>query len=173
LRTLSLFILFIALLSQSVSAFAVGKETLADISGVAVIVDEVSDSAREDGVKEADIKALVEKKLDKANIKLLEDRKWFTVFGGAYLLVKVVASKAAQGDHYAVYLDLALYQTVVLLGKRLGQNITTAAATWSVGKLLSCNTDTLKDCVEGNVSELTDMFTKDFTEVNSLYWKAK
>lgn len=173
MRILSPVIFLLALLLQSIPAFAVGKETLADVTGVAVIVDGVSGSARADGVRVSDIKALVEKKLDKANIKLLEDRKWFTVFGGAYLLVKVVASKASLGDHYAIYLDLGLYQTVVLFGKKLGQNITTAAPTWSVGKLLSCNTDALKACVEGNVSELMDMFTKDYTEVNSLYWKAK
>jgi hypothetical protein len=115
----------------------------------------------------------LKKKLDKANIKLLEDSKWFTVFGGAYLLVKVVASKASAGGHYAVYLDLALNQTVVLMGKKLGRNITTAAATRSIGKLLSCRTDSLEDCVERNVSGLIDMFMKDYTEVNSLYWKAK
>lgn len=166
-------ILFLCVLLPGVSALAAGKETLADISGVAVIVDEVSDSAREDGVKEGDIKGLIEQKLDKVNIKVLEDRKWFAVFGGAYLLVKIVASKAANGDHYAIYLDLELCQTVVLFGKKLGQNVTTAAPTWSVGKLLSCNTAELKECVEGNVSELADMFTKDYLEVNSLYWKAK
>ena len=166
-------VLSLIVLLPGASALAAGKDTLADISGVAVIVDEVSDSAREDGVKEGDIKALIERKLDKANIKVLEDRKWFTVFGGAYLLVKVVASKAASGDHYALYLDLELYQTVVLFGKKLGQNITTAASTWSLGKLLSCNTAELKECVGGNVSELTDMFIKDYLEVNSLYWKAK
>jgi hypothetical protein len=40
----------------------VGKETLADVSRVAVIVNKVSVSEMEDGLKKADIKALVEKK---------------------------------------------------------------------------------------------------------------
>lgn len=151
----------------SAPAYGAGKETLVDVTGVAVIVDEVSESARKDGLKEEDIEALVEHKLDQANIMLLEDRKWFSVFGGAYLLVKVIASKSGTGDYYAVFLDLELYQTVVLFGKKLGQNITTAAATWSVGKLLSCRTETLKQCVDGNLSELADMFINDYKSVHS------
>ena len=152
---------------QSFSAYGAGKDTLVDVTGVAVIVDDLSASAREDGLKEEDIKALVERKLDQANIMLLEDRKWFSVFGGSYLLIKVIASKSVDKDHYAVFLDVELYQTVVLFGKKLGQNITTTAATWSVGKLLSCRTDGLKICVDKNLSELTDMFVEDYLTVNS------
>ncbi len=152
-------------------AFAVGKETLVDITGVAVVVDEVPPTAREDGLTEAGIKALVEDRLARANIAVLEDREWFSVFGGSYMLVKVIASKAVSGDRYAVYIDMELYQTVVLMGKRLGQNINTAAATWSIGKLLSCSSADIKDCVLGTVSELTGLFIKDYVEVNTLKWK--
>lgn len=167
LRTLCFLHLLIIIIFQSVSAWGGGKDTLVDVTGVAVIVDELSASAREDGLKEEDIKALVERKLDKANIMLLEDRKWFSVFGGSYLLIKVIASKSASNDYYAVFLDVELYQTVVLFGKKLGQNITTAAATWSVGKLLSCRADGLKNCVDKNLSELTDMFIEDYLSVNA------
>lgn len=154
-------------LSLGYSAYGAGKDTLVDVTGVAVIVDELSASAREDGLKQDEIKALVEHKLDQANIMLLEDRKWFEVFGGSYLLIKVVASKSTGKDYYAVFLDVELYQTVVLFGKKLGQNITTAASTWSVGKLLSCTTDGLKICVLNNLSDLTDMFIEDYLSVNS------
>jgi len=153
------------------TAFAVGKETLVDITGVAVVVDEASASAREDGLSEAGIKALVEDRLARSNIMVLEEREWFSVFGGSYMLVKVIASKAVSGDRYAVYIDMELYQTVVLMGKRLGQNINTAAATWSIGKLLSCSSAGIKDCVLGTVSELTGLFIKDYVEVNTLKWK--
>ncbi|MEQ9619561.1 MAG: hypothetical protein RIG61_10350 [Deltaproteobacteria bacterium] len=167
MRTLCFFHLLIIIIFQSFSAYGAGKDTLSDVTGVAVIVDELSASAVEDGLKKEDIKALVESKLDKANIMLLEERKWFEVFGGSYLLIKVIASKSASADYYAVFLDVELYQTVVLFGKKLGRNITTAAATWSVGKLLSCRTDGLKICVGTNLSELTDMFIEDYLSVNS------
>jgi len=160
-----------AALLAAEAAFAVGKETLVDITGVAVVVDEVSPVAREDGLSEAGIKAVVEDKLTRANIMVLEDREWYSVFGGSYLLVKIIASKAVSGDRYAVYIDMELYQTVVLMGKRLGQNINTAAATWSIGKLLSCNAAQINDCALGTVAELTDLFIKDYIEVNTLKWK--
>lgn len=153
------------------AAFAVGKETLTDITGVAVVVDEAPSAAREGGLREAALKALVEDKLTRANIAVLEHREWFSVFGGSYLRIKVIASKAVSGDRYAVYIDMDLYQTVVLLGKRLGQNINTAAATWSIGKLVSCGAAVIKDCVGSNVGELTDLFIRDYVEVNTLKWK--
>ncbi|MEW6146262.1 MAG: hypothetical protein AB1598_14710 [Thermodesulfobacteriota bacterium] len=164
-------LLFLHVILSGESAFAVGKETLVDITGVAVVVDDVSSAAGADGLKEADVKALVEDRLARANIMVLEDRKWTSVFGGSYLLVKIIASKAVSGDRYAVYVDMELYQTVVLMGKKLGQNINTAAATWSAGMLLSCNAAVIKDCVEGTVGELTDLFIKDYIEVNTLRWK--
>jgi hypothetical protein len=171
LRTALTLVLFLSFLLGAEAAFAVGKDTLVDISGVAVVVDEVSTTAREDGLDQAQVKALVEDMLTRAGITVLEDRKWFTVFGGSYILVKIIASKAVSGDRYAVYIDAELFQTVVITGKKLGKNITTAAATWSVGKLLSCESSALKECVGGTVSELTDMFIKDFLEVRTAKWK--
>lgn len=162
-------LLFLALLFIAFPerVLAGGKETLVDISGVAVIVNEVSGAARADGLLEADLKTLVISKLEKANITLLEDREWYSVFGGAYLLLEVIASKSESGVYYAVFIDLELHQTVVLFGKKLGQNITTAAPTWSTGKLLSCPAAEIKPCVEASVGELTDMFIKDYLEMNS------
>jgi hypothetical protein len=171
LRTALTLLLFLHVFLTGEAAFAVGKETLVDITGVAVVVDDVSSAARADGLKEADVKALAEDRLARANIMVLEDRKWTSVFGGSYLLIKIIASKAVSGDRYAVYVDMELYQTVVLMGKRLGQNINTAAATWSVGKLLSCSAAAVTDCVEGTVGELTDLFIKDYIEVNTLRWR--
>jgi len=162
------FLLLIAVFTPFTYAYGTGKDTLSDVTGIAVIVDEISDTAREDGLKETDLKSVVEGKLQQANIEILEERKWFTVFGGAYLLIKVTASKSEGGGYYAVYLDVELYQTVVLFGKKLGRNITTAAATWSVGKLLSCPAKTIGKCVEGSLSELADMFIEDYKSVNTV-----
>jgi hypothetical protein len=171
LRNALTLLLFLHVFLAGEAAFAVGKETLVDITGVAVVVDEAAPAARADGLDEAKVKALVEDRLARANIMVLEDRTWYSVFGGSYLLVKIIASKAVSGDRYAVYVDMELYQTVVLMGKKLGQNINTAAATWSIGKLLSCGSARIEECVEGTVGELTDLFIKDYIEVNTLRWK--
>jgi hypothetical protein len=171
LRNVLLLLLFLHAFLAGEAAFAVGKETLVDITGVAVVVDEAAPAARADGLEEARVKTLVEDRLARANIMVLEDRTWYSVFGGSYLLVKIIASKAVSGDRYAVYVDMELYQTVVLMGKKLGQNINTAAATWSIGKLLSCGSAQIQECVEGTAGELTDLFIKDYIEVNTLKWK--
>ncbi|HKQ32539.1 MAG TPA: hypothetical protein VJV40_04985, partial [Thermodesulfobacteriota bacterium] len=82
MKTILPLILFLSLILAAEAAFAVGKDTLVDISGVAVVVDEVSSTAREDGLDQVQVKALVEDMLTRAGITVLEDRKWFTVFGG-------------------------------------------------------------------------------------------
>lgn len=146
---------------------AADRDTLVDVTGVAVIVEEIPEEAANDGLKAEYLKALVEEKLSRAGIMVLEERKWFSVFGGAYLLVKFIGSKSGTQQYYAVFVDIELYQTVVLFGKKLGENITTAASTWSAGKLFSCGASTLKECVGGTVVQLTDVFINDYKTVNS------
>lgn len=160
-------IAFVVLISLSLPAVSADRETLVDITGVAVIVEEISENALQDGLKPEFLKSLVEQKLTEADILVLEERKWFSVFGGAYLLIKFVGSKSTSEELYISFTDLELHQTVVLFGKKLGENITTAASTWSAGKLYTCPAPELKECVGGAVSELTDLFIKDFKTVNS------
>ena len=148
-------------------AHSADRDTLVDITGVAVVVEEISDNAIKDGLEPEYLKALVEQKLADADIMVLEERKWFSVFGGAYLLIKFVGSKSQSGEYYISFTDLELHQTVVLFGKKLGENITTAASTWSAGKLYTCSAEKLKDCVGGAVAELTGLFIEDYKTVNS------
>lgn len=143
------------------------RDTLVDITGVAVVIEEISVDAANDGLKPEYLKTLVEHKLADADIMVLEERKWFSVFGGAYLLVKFIGSKSQTEDYYIIFVDVELYQTVVLLGKKLGENINTAAATWSTGKLFTCSALKLKECVGGTVAQLTDLFIEDYKTVNS------
>ena len=148
-------------------AICADRDTLVDITGVAVIIEEISVDAANDGLKPEYLKTLVEQKLSDADIMVLEERKWFSVFGGAYLLVKFIGSKSQSEGYYIVFVDLELYQTVVLFGKKLGENINTAAATWSTGKLFTCSAVKLKECVGGTVAQLTDLFIEDYKTVNS------
>ena len=151
----------------SAAAFSADRDTLVDITGVAVIVEEISEDAEKDGLKPEYLKALVEQKLADSGIMVLEERKWFSVFGGAYLLIKFVGSKSVSEGYYISFTDIELHQTVVLFGKKLGENITTAASTWSAGKLYTCPALELKECVGGTVGQLTDLFIQDFKTVNS------
>ncbi len=46
-----------------IDAYRRGKDTLSDVTGIAVIVDEGTETAHGNGLKEADLKLLVERKL--------------------------------------------------------------------------------------------------------------
>ena len=141
------------------------KESLTDVTGVAVIIDEISPTARKDDLNEKYIKEFTEDILNRANIILYKEDKWFQKFGGAFLLIQIIASKAESGEFYAIFVDVELHQTVVLFGKKLGKNITTTASTWSIGKLLSCEVENLKPCVAKSLGELVGLFIKDYKEV--------
>ncbi len=160
-------LLFVLSIIGALPALSSDRDTLVDITGVAVIIEEISVDAAKDGLKPDYLKTLVEQKLADADIMVLEERKWFSVFGGAYLLVKFIGSKSQTEDYYIVFVDVELYQTVVLFGKKLGENINTAAATWSTGKLFTCSAVKLKECVGGTVAQLTDLFIEDYKTVNS------
>ena len=85
MKLISLILILLFLIVSPETSLAGGKETLVDISGVAVMVNEVSATARADGLLESDLKALVISKLEKSGITLFEDREWYSVFGGASL----------------------------------------------------------------------------------------
>ena len=160
-------LIFLFSIAAVLPALSADRDTLVDITGVAVIIEEISEGAVKDGLKPEYLKTLVEQKLTDAGILVLEERKWFSVFGGAYLLVKFIGSKSQSEEYYIAFVDVELYQTVVLFGKKLGENINTAAATWSTGKLFTCAAPELKECVGGTVVQLTDLFIDDYKTVNS------
>lgn len=146
---------------------AADRDTLKGISGVAVVIEDIPDSALADGLSSEKLKAFVEQKLSGAGIAVLDERKWFSVFGGSYLLVEIIASKYTDGASYALFIDTELHQTVVLFGKKLGQNINTAASTWSAGKLISCRTEELLQCTARNLDGLINLFIEDYIVVNT------
>jgi len=160
-------LLLISIFMAGSYGLAADRDTLVDVSGVAVIVEEISEDAEKDGLSAGYLKKLVEEKLTDAGVMVLEERKWFSVFGGAYLLVKFIGSKSSSEQYYIVFVDIELHQTVVLFGKKLGENITTAASTWSTGKLFSCRAPGLKECVGATVGQLTDIFIDDYKTVNT------
>ena len=160
-------LLLISIFMAGPYSSAADRDTLVDVTGVAVIVEEISEDAEKDGLSAGYLKKLVEEKLTDAGVMVLEERKWFSVFGGAYLLVKFIGSKSSSEQYYIVFVDIELHQTVVLFGKKLGENITTAASTWSTGKLFSCRAPGLKECVGATVGQLTDIFIDDYKTVNT------
>ncbi len=140
--------------------------TLRGVTGTAVILEEISDSASADGLSKEGLRQFVENRLRDADINVLEERKWFNVFGGSYLYIKVIASKSESENYYAVYIDIDLNRAIVIMGTKLGESISTTGSTWSVGKLFSCSPEVLNECVGKALGELVDLFIEDYKVVN-------
>lgn len=144
------------------------KYTLKNISTVAVVINISADYTE---INEFDIPGLkkeIEKKLDESRIDTVEYKNWKNNIGGSYLYIKIIPSRTYSGNSYAVYIDVELYQAVILIKSRLEENKVIDGNTWSAGKLLTCKSKTMKSCLFENTIQLVDMFIKDFKEVNNL-----
>jgi len=162
----STWIILLLIISGSVS-YASQKYTLKNISTVAVVINI---SADKDKIHEFDISALkkeLEKKLNESRIDTVEYRDWKNNIGGSYLYINIIPSKTYSGDSYAVYIDVELFQAVVLIKSRVEENKVVQGNTWSVGKLLNCKSELMNSCLSENTNQLVDLFIKDFKEVNN------
>ena len=143
-------------------------DTLKNISTVAVNIKVSSPENDFNGLDITELKKEIEKKLNEARIDTVEYKDWKNNIGGSYLYIKIITSKMYNSDSYAVYIDVDLYQAVVLIKSRIEENKVVHGNTWSVGKLLNCKSDSMNGCLFGNTMELIDFFIKDFREVNKL-----
>jgi len=160
--------LFLFVLVDYSSANAKSSDSLESISGTAILIKEISSTAAKDGLTEDKLYNFLENKLDKANIRLLTTHQWTQVYGGSYLYLKVIASKSESKDIYAVFLDLECIRSVVLIGRKLGDNKIIPAAIWSVSKFLPCNTSELEKCVLKGLDDISDIFIKEYRSANPL-----
>ena len=149
------------------SVYASQKNTLKNISTVAVVINISADKDEIHEFDFTDLKKEIEKKLNESRIDTVEYRNWKNNIGGSYLYINIVPSKTYSGESYAVYIDVELYQAVVLIKSRVEENKVVQGNTWSVGKLLTCKSDAMKSCLSENTIELVDLFIKDFMEVNN------
>lgn len=160
--------LFLFVLVDYSSANAKSSDSLESISGTAILIKEIGNTAAKDGLTEDKLYNFLENKLDKANIRLLTMHQWTQVYGGSYLYLKVIASKSESKDFYAVFLDLECIRSVVLVGRKLGGNKTIPAAIWSVSKFLPCNTSKLEECVLKGLDDISDIFIKEYRSAKPL-----
>lgn len=166
----SILSLIILLIICSVYSYASASQidTLKDISTVAVYIKVSSPESDFNSLNIPALKKEIEKKLNEARIDTVEYKDWKNNIGGSYLYIKVIPSKMYKSDSYAVYINVELYQAVVLIKSRVEENKVVQGNTWSVGKLLNCKSDSINGCLSANTMELVDFFIKDFREVNKL-----
>ena len=170
LSIISLFlVLFLFLLQTSVfPAYASGEAHLKDISGVAIFTENFSNSVGKDLLNLKDLEKILEKKLRDSRIDFYEKSQWRNKIGGAYIKFKIVSSKLNKVDSYAVYIDLELYRSVVVLSPKLGENKSIFASTWSTGKLHPCIIEGFQQCIEKGSTDLLNIFINEYKSVNGI-----
>ena len=105
------------------------RATLAGLTGVGVVVEDMDPAAEKDGLTESTLQIEVELKLRQAGIRVLTSDERRAAPGNPYLYLRVGTFKNAQSDMglYAFVVNLQLMQEV-----RLTRNpaITSLAITW-------------------------------------------
>ena len=137
-------------------ASAQDKETLRGIAGVRVSVAVAGEGAKQDGLSEAALRAVLEERVRGAGLRLSVDEK------APALSLVVNAQKYAAEGVYAVAVDLDLYQLVSL---ERASHPPFHASTWRVTQVFLRPANELGS-VKAVAERAADAFVKDFLAVN-------
>jgi hypothetical protein len=149
---------------EVVQALDVGsRESLRGISGVGVVVEEVSSDASADGLSQDEIRTATELILRSKGIRVLTNIER-TRFGSApYLYINVNTLKEALGLYaYAVTVDLK--QVVGLLSRKGAQVWET---TWPASVVGTVGEANVRQIITDGVEPLVKDFAHDFLSVNT------
>lgn len=145
-------------LAQSIQS--IGKETLAHLEGVYVLVDHIGEDAERDGLRRSDISVDTKLALRRAGIDVYTKEERLATVSKPYLHVKVSAMKDRTGL-YAYNLDLGVKQMVYHSGEAWA-----VAATYTVaGAIGTVGASNLRD-VRNNVQDKLNVFINDWLEVH-------
>jgi hypothetical protein len=136
------------------------RESLRGLTGVGVVVEDVSPDASADGLSQDAIRAAVEQTLRSKGIRILTER---TRSGSApYLYVNINTLKEELGLYaYAVNVDFK--QVVGLLSAKGKQ---AWGATWSASVVGMVRQENLSQVIADGVEPLVKDFANDFLSVN-------
>jgi hypothetical protein len=148
--------------SPALSDTPLQRATLAGLTGVEVVVEEMDPAAEKDGLAESTLQTEVELKLRQEGIRILTSGERLVAPGNPYLYLRVRTIKNEMGL-YAFVTDLELIQEV-----RLTRNpaITSWAATWSApGKIGTIGSRKLPS-VREPVRDIVDQFLNAYLAAN-------
>lgn len=164
-----LMVLLVILLTLALESllFAInGKSNLATLrglSGVGVLVEQLSPEVEKEGLIKNQLQREVELKLRAAGIKVLTREEALTTPGEPYLYININVNTAkTESDIYPYSVDLLLMQKVSLL--RDPQQ-TTYAVTWSTGGVGSIEKSIVGQ-LRNSVEEMVSLFIKAYQAEN-------
>jgi hypothetical protein len=136
------------------------RETLRDLTGVEVVVEQVRSDAEQDGLSASQLKRQVESQLDQAGIRVLSPQERLTQPGHAYLYVSINTVKTASIYSYAI--EISLNQTVRLTRH---PTIATFAPTWTA-QVAGTTTVSQLHTIRESVIHYVDAFIHDYLAMN-------
>jgi hypothetical protein len=137
------------------------RETLRDLAGVLVVIENIKDDAELAGLTVTDLQTDVELKLVRAGIRVLAHEEWQVAPGRPWLYVSVNTIKHLGSYFFSI--DVQLKQDVSLPRY---PSIITSSATWEVGSIGYVQTESLPAKIRDSVSSYLDNFISDYRTVN-------
>ena len=141
--------------------YELSRATLAGLTGVYVLVENILDEAQRDGLDTTQIRTDVELKLRQAGIAVLTRQEWLSTVAAPFLYVNVQAFKN-QAHVYAFSANVELRQRVTLVGN---PSMVVRATTWSAGIIGTVGSQKVAS-VREDVRDLTDEFINAYLAAN-------
>jgi predicted secreted protein len=143
----------------------VQRSSLSGLTGVFVIVEEVSESLEKAGLTQLQLKNDVELRLRQAGIKILSEEESLKWPGHAALRVQVICVPSSDNSKFAISVQIKFCQDVYLARD---PKIGCIADTWSAPVLTGfCDKSGLRNLVREYLSDCIDEFINDYLEANS------
>lgn len=144
--------------SPAANDSAAERGSLAGLSSLSVVVEDVSAVAAKNGVATATLQADVERKLRQASISVTSD-------ADAYLYVHVTVADPGGSFALPYVVEVALMQEVTL-PRGVRTRTPLQCATWWVNSLGLSGPDRLRTGVGDRVGEFVDQFIRAYRSVN-------
>ena len=143
------------------------KETLYGLTGVDVLVEELSPDIEKDGLKSEQIKTDVELKLRIAGIKVLTSDELLITPGAPWLYIRANSIKIDSAGLYSFTVEVSLKQDVYLSKNydTSGDLVKTTVTTWNdvkIGSIGITKVNQIRDFIKDSV----DKFCNDYLTVN-------
>ena len=146
--------------ASSALAQSSGKETLAHLEGVYVLVENIGEDAERDGLRRSDISVDTKLALRRAGIDIYTSEERLATASKPYLYINVNAMKSQTGL-YAYNLSLEVKQMVYHFGEAQA-----VAATYTTGSGVGITgANNLRD-VRNNIQDKLNVFINDWLEVH-------
>lgn len=135
------------------------RATLAGLSAISVVVEDLPSIATTNGLTTAALQADAERRLRAGGISITPD-------SDAYLYVHVTVADPGPSLPLPYYVDVALIQEIKLPRAGIQSRTPLQSPTWNLNRLGMASADRLRPNVADRVGEFVDQFVRAYRSVN-------